>query len=237
MELLLGDRLKKLLDELKLSQTQFAEIVGISKNATTSIVKNRSLPRADILQRFLKANPNVNANWLMTGNGSMFLKKQLFETITDMVNNSDLKEIRIIHAEDRSAYKNLHWQETFINDQPVEYRNISKLGVYRKFEMYDDSMDDDDSILPEGSLLLCRKLEQNLWGRLQRGDIFVFVGNDFNYKIRQVKGQDANKVYLHAFNDYFDDADLDLNTVTEIWYFMERSIKRSNLDYKLKQRV
>lgn len=231
----LGDRLKKLLDELKISQTRFSEIVGISKNATTSIIRNRSLPRADILQRFLTAFPNVNANWLMTSNGAMFLKKQLFETITDLVHNSDLKEIRTINSEDRAAYKNFHWQEAFINDQPIEYRNISKIGIYRKFEMYDDSMDDEEGILPEDSLLLCRKLEDHLWTKLQKGDIFVFVGNDFNYKIRQLRGQTDNLLYLHPFNTYYDDSELDLSSVTEIWYFMERAIKRANYDHKLRK--
>lgn len=233
----LGDRLKKLLDELKLSQTNFAEIVGISKNATTSIVKNRSLPRADILQRFLSANPNVNANWLMTRNGSMFLRKQLFETITDLVTYSDLKEVRIIHAEDRTAYRNLHWQEQFISEQPVEYRNFTKPGTYRKFEMYDDSMDDDDNILPEACMLLCRKMEANLWGRLQPGDIFVFVGSDFNYKIRQVKSQTDTSLILHAFNEYYEETEMKIGAISEIWYFLERSMKRSNLDYKLKEKI
>lgn len=230
----LGDRLKKLLDELKITQTQFSEIVGISKNATTSIIKKRSLPRADILMRFLAAYPNVNGNWLMTGNGSLFLKKQLFETISDLVHNSDLKEIRIIHSEDRSAYKNFYWQESFINEQPIEYRNLSKIGVYRKFEMYDDSMDDDDNIFPEGSMLLCRKLEQHLWPKLQRGDVFVFVGNDFNYKIRQVKDQTDTHIILNAFNDYYDETELELNSVSEIWFYMERCIRRGRFEHKIK---
>ena len=229
----LGDRLKQLLDELRISQTQFSEIVGISKNATTSIVRNRSLPRADILQRFLTATPNVNANWLMTGNGSMFLKKQLFETITDLVHNSDMKEIRLIHAEDRSAYKNFFWQESFLNDQPVEYRNITKVGVYRKFEMYDDSMDDDDCFFPEGTMLFCRKLENHLWTRLQKGDIFVFVSSDFNYRIRQMKAQTDSKILLKPFNDYYEEMEIDLKNVSEIWFFLERSMKRTNFDYKL----
>ncbi len=229
----LGDRLKKLLDELRLSQTQFSEIVGISKNATTSIVKNRSLPRADILQRFLAATPSVNANWLMTGNGSMFLKKQLFETITDLVHNSDMKEVRIINSEDRTAYKNFYWQESFLTDQPVEYRNITKVGTYRKFEMYDDSMDDEDRFFPEGSMLLCRKMESHLWTRLQRGDVFVIVSSDFNYRIRQVKAQTESKLLLRPFNDYYDDLEVDLKDVAEIWFFLERSIKRINFDYKL----
>jgi transcriptional regulator with XRE-family HTH domain len=230
----IGSRLKKLLDELRINQTRFSEIVGISKNATTSIIKNRSLPRANILQRFLADTPSVNANWLMTGNGSMFIKKQLIESLTDLVNNGDLKEIRVINSEDRPAYRNFYWQESFIKEQPVEYRNFTKVGMYRKFEMYDDSMDDEECIFPEGSMILCRRLENHFWDRLQKGDIFVLVSSDFNYKIRQLKAQTESQILLRPFNAYYDEVEVDLTTVAEIWVFLERVVKQSKYDYKLR---
>ncbi|MFT4521567.1 MAG: hypothetical protein ACI8ZN_000504 [Bacteroidia bacterium] len=230
----LGTRIKKLLDALEINQTKFSEVVGISKNATTSIIKNRAVPRSDIIGRFLSSYPKVNANWMMTGNGAMFNQKGDFESLKELMTDSDLREVRIVPSSERSAYTKLFWEPEYLHKLSVEYRHISKLGDYRRFEMYDDSMDDHDSIFPEGCTVLCRRLEKHMWSKLQRGDVFVFVGNEFNYKIRQLKEQSDEAIILSSFNSYFDDTVIQPQNIAEIWVYMDRCLPKGRFGHKLK---
>jgi len=68
-----GGRLERLIETLELTQLSMAESLGISQGYVSQMVSgNRNISRT-VLRSITKTFQNVNVQWLMTGNGEMFL--------------------------------------------------------------------------------------------------------------------------------------------------------------------
>ena len=65
------DRLKQLRSELHLTQTAFAEKIGVKQNTIATYEMGRNEPGAPIIHSICSAF-NVNEEWLRTGEGEMF---------------------------------------------------------------------------------------------------------------------------------------------------------------------
>lgn len=67
----LAERLKEARAALRLKQEELAAQSGVSYSAYQKYEIGRSAPGADALEGFVRAG--INANWLLTGEGSMLL--------------------------------------------------------------------------------------------------------------------------------------------------------------------
>lgn len=73
---MIHSRLQQLIDALNLSVLEFARQLGESRGEKVyHILHGRLKPRYDTLEKILIAYPQVNADWLLRGEGLMF--KQL----------------------------------------------------------------------------------------------------------------------------------------------------------------
>jgi transcriptional regulator with XRE-family HTH domain len=66
-------RLKLLADKLGLKQHNVYKDLGTSSARVSNVFNSVNNPSYEFLQSFLNAYPGVNANWLLTGEGEMFL--------------------------------------------------------------------------------------------------------------------------------------------------------------------
>lgn len=71
----INHRVRQLFEYLGFGQNQFAEQIGISTSRMSNIVKNRNRPDSEMLQLILFRFRNVNADWLLTGEGEIEQKK------------------------------------------------------------------------------------------------------------------------------------------------------------------
>ena len=72
--LAIGKRLELLIKELGENKNSFSKKIGLSNNVTIGrIINEDRSPSGDTLTRILQTFGNVNANWLLTGIGSMFM--------------------------------------------------------------------------------------------------------------------------------------------------------------------
>lgn len=72
-ELLVKDRIDELMKALNLSQADFARRVGVTPNAVTNW-KTRGI-KGSAFEKIATAFPNVNMNWLKTGEGDILLER------------------------------------------------------------------------------------------------------------------------------------------------------------------
>lgn len=68
----INSRIKGLINALGLSQNAFAKALNTSGSRISNILTDRNKPDSEILVAILTVFRNVNSDWLMTGNGSMF---------------------------------------------------------------------------------------------------------------------------------------------------------------------
>ena len=67
------DRIRQLMLHQHMSQQAFADILGLSPASLSSIFNDRTKPTLNHVDAIKKRFPTVNLDWLLYGNGSMFL--------------------------------------------------------------------------------------------------------------------------------------------------------------------
>ena len=83
-----GDRFKKIRTELRLSQDDFGEKIGLSKSAVSAVENNKSFVSVEIL-RSLFMDMNINLNWLVVGNGEMYNPPEYEDIKEEVLNEVD----------------------------------------------------------------------------------------------------------------------------------------------------
>ena len=83
------DRIKKFIDYKGISPGELAEITEVQRSNISHIFNGRNKPGALFIEKFLLAFPEINARWLITGEGSMLDKKRsdaisLNESVTEV---------------------------------------------------------------------------------------------------------------------------------------------------------
>ena len=66
------DRFRKLLEDTNLTATKFAELLNINASAVSHILSGRNRPGFDVLEKIANAFPDLDMNWLLTGEGNRY---------------------------------------------------------------------------------------------------------------------------------------------------------------------
>lgn len=82
----MNERLKELRKNLGLTQQEFAERLGIKRNAVTNYEVGRNAP-ADMVISLICREFGVNETWLRTGEGPQFVELTRIEEIQKMVDD------------------------------------------------------------------------------------------------------------------------------------------------------
>lgn len=89
----LSERLTLLIKEIKINDAEFSRLTGITK-ANISKYKSESnpyLPGYETLCKILEAFPNLDARWLLTGNGLMWNIQAELNNIDEPIENYTIK--------------------------------------------------------------------------------------------------------------------------------------------------
>lgn len=70
---MMNDRIKQIQLALNMSQKDFAEAIGIAPGALSNIYSNRTNATSNHVNGIHKAFPQININWLMFGEGDMYV--------------------------------------------------------------------------------------------------------------------------------------------------------------------
>lgn len=66
------DRIRQLMESQKMTQQMFANYIGMSTATLSSIFNERTKPTLNTVEAIRTKFPNINIDWLMFGNGTMF---------------------------------------------------------------------------------------------------------------------------------------------------------------------
>lgn len=73
---MISDRLKNIIEKLDLSQKAFAKSVGLTPSSLNDILNGRTKSISNTLQIAIQYVHGVNPDWLLTGEGEMFLERR-----------------------------------------------------------------------------------------------------------------------------------------------------------------
>lgn len=84
------NRIKKWIEFNKLNSSQFAKKINVNRSNITHLLSGRNKPSIDFLDKLIRAYPEINANWLISGIGNMCVlekeeKKEVSKPIQKVV--------------------------------------------------------------------------------------------------------------------------------------------------------
>ena len=88
MEDQIDKRLRHLLENERLTSSQFAKIVGYRPSSISHILSGRNKPGFDFIQEILKKFDTINPEWLILGRG------EIYKTTDKVIDNSKKSTIK-----------------------------------------------------------------------------------------------------------------------------------------------
>ena len=70
------DRIQQLIDYKRISAGDLAERLDVQRSNISHILNGRNKPGAVFIEKLLQAFPDINARWLLTGDGSMITHEE-----------------------------------------------------------------------------------------------------------------------------------------------------------------
>lgn len=67
------DRIQQIIDYKGISAGDLAELLDVQRSNISHILNGRNKPGAVFIEKLLQAFPDINARWLLTGDGPMLL--------------------------------------------------------------------------------------------------------------------------------------------------------------------
>ena len=84
----MNNRLLKFLEAENISQSQFADSIGVARASVSHIIAGRNKPGFEFIERTARQYPSLSLEWLITGKGRMY--KYTDGEIIDSHDDTDL---------------------------------------------------------------------------------------------------------------------------------------------------
>ncbi|MFN8923819.1 MAG: XRE family transcriptional regulator, partial [Sphingobacteriia bacterium] len=166
-----NERLKYLLQQLALTQKEFADRLGISQGAISQLISGRTALSFDTLQK-IGEQYRVNLNWLVSGQGEAFARQAVQQAtgsstgpiLAVTVDAQSEPNIVLVPVKAQAGYVANRLEPTYLQELPAFSLPMDRFrqGTYRGFEVAGDSMEPG---LFQGDLLICSYVEELKWLR------------------------------------------------------------------------
>lgn len=188
-----------------------------------------SKPSYHIIYDIVKAFPDVNSNYLLTGEGDVLISKgKTNDLVPVTIDNNSVTTAPLISQYAQAGYMKGFADNEFMEAQPqyVAKRKYSG-GVYVAFEVRGDSMDDDSKrSICHGDVVLGRELYRHHWTeKLHIPKVFIIVHKTDGICIKEIVDHDVQTgvITCHSFNPQNEDFKVNLADVMQLFYIKEIS--------------
>ena len=229
-------RIKEFIDFKGLSVRKFEEIVGFSNGAFATQYKNNKSIGSDKIENILCSFPELNPEWLLTGNGEMLKSEETTELIKippieviepiKVEGRSLMPKVIVLEEEDgekeriplvpvkaQAGYLQGYDDPKFIRKLPMYNLPGMRNGTFRMFQVEGLSM---YPTLQSGSYVVGQFVED--WQHISNNRIYVVVSTE-GVIVKRVlnKIEKYGSLYCKSDNRVFPHINVRLNDVKEIW--------------------
>jgi len=92
------DQISKIMEAEGMTPAKFADEIGVQRSSISHVLSGRNKPSFDFISKVLKRFSGINAEWLITGKGSM-IKSQ------NSIDSKDLKQPSLFEKDEREKLK------------------------------------------------------------------------------------------------------------------------------------
>lgn len=214
----ISSNLKFLRKRSKLTQQQFADVMGIKRASVGAYEEDRAEPKYELLKKIAEyydlsmdelANDQIDEKWKPVPKSNASNLRVLSVT----VDNDDRENIELVPTKASAGYLNGYGDPDFVKELSRFSLPIFKQGTYRAFEIKGDSM----LPLASGSIVIGEYLEN--WHDIKAGQTYIVVSKNDGvvYKRIAFKYKDDKGVKLVSDNKVYEPYWVDAEEILEIW--------------------
>ena len=86
-------RIKKWIENQELKSSSFADIIGVNRATISHVLSGRNKPSIDFLDKMIRAFPDLNSNWIVSGDGFMYKS----DGVKEVVKSKKIKKIVVFY--------------------------------------------------------------------------------------------------------------------------------------------
>lgn len=137
------DRLIKVLNHFGLTATRLADEIGVQRSGISHILSGRNQPGYEFIVKLLTRFPEINAEWLLMGKGTLLKEKEVVvenkttaRVVGEAAKQQDLFSTNQTKEEDPAIYitKNLQVTNVTVIDKVLLLHHNGTFEVYRQPE-------------------------------------------------------------------------------------------------------
>ncbi len=105
------DRIKKYMEYKDISAGELANLLEVQRSNISHILNGRNMPGAAFIEKFLICFPDLNARWLLTGDGGMISNEETSELKEKTIRNETsipVNKLRQNDVTDETAEKKIN---------------------------------------------------------------------------------------------------------------------------------
>ena len=233
MEETVKQRLIKYLKYKGLGQTKFEEMAGLSRGYISNLKKE---PSTSKLLKILAAAPDLNQQWLITGEGEMLVddNKNMNELQPFEIKNGRRVGIPLVSQYAYAGYLSGYADPEYLETLPIiDFTPDREMtGNWLAFEVKGDSMDDGtrDSYC-QGDIVITREVEPHLWrdSRLHYNKRDFVIVHEEGILLKRVTNHnvESHTIVIHSLNPIYPDRTLNLAQVRQIFSVVESRQNRA----------
>lgn len=211
------DRLKEFLSSQKIGRNRFEEQLGISIGYMSS---KATTITSDVIEKVTSAYPNLNLDWLITGEGPM-LKSEVSTTPTAPTppNNNNAVAYKLVPLLNLDAVGGIHSPNIVSGDNEYPDQLIPFTDAQEGDVALTVSGESMSPTCPPGSRVLIRQVPQ--WREyFGYGNIFVLLLTDGRRILKEVQKypeDSQNYILCRSHNERFPEEELPKNMISSVW--------------------
>lgn len=124
----IAQRLQEIISSTGLSNTAFADKIGVQRSSISHVLAGRNKPSVDFIQKILNTFESVDALWLVTG-----VESEQKVVYVESASNVDVsKDIGVVEDEDPVSYGEVEVKETLLDSPDTQSKpvGIKRIVVY-----------------------------------------------------------------------------------------------------------
>ncbi len=128
-------RIEKVIQMVGLTSGQFAQEIGIQTSTLSHILNERNKPSLDVMKKILNRYPNINAEWLILGQGSIQRKESHSQAPTlfgDEDISGSISDSKDIYEPEKNDAEIFSFQHQTVKSEPVPVYTHPKTEIQQE---------------------------------------------------------------------------------------------------------
>ena len=128
-------RIEKVIQMVGLTSGQFAQEIGIQTSTLSHILNERNKPSLDVMKKILNRYPNINAEWLILGHGSIQRKESHSQAPTlfgDEDISGSISDSKAIYEPEKNDAEIFSFQHQTVKSEPVPVYTHPKTEIQQE---------------------------------------------------------------------------------------------------------